>query len=348
MAQPPPLAELRRRLGSMHQLAGIDIVSAEDGLERGVRKAFVRTGTGLEYTVHIDRGFDIGEVKLNGINMTWRSPVGAVQPNLHQDDAQGWLRRFPGGLLTTCGLDNVGPASQGRPMHGRYSQIPAQLLSQRAELEGNRYILELTGQVQQYRLFGEHFVLTRTIRSEYGRNAIHVKDTIANQAFEKVPLMLLYHCNFGYPLLDESTNIHLESDVMPRDEVARQGLLNHKQIHAPTTGYEEQVFFHDPKADDNGVITVGLSNPALSIGVYLHYLKAQLPHLTQWKQLGEGTYVLGIEPGTCQVLGFEEENKAGRVLWLESGEARSFHLLFEFSSATDSTLDRSEVREVLA
>jgi galactose mutarotase-like enzyme len=344
---PLPTRELRRRLGSLHQLAGIDMVTAEDGLERGVRKALVRTGSGLEYSVHVDRGFDIGEVRFNGINMTWRSPVGATQPPLHQDDPQGWLRRFPGGLLTTCGLDNVGPASQDRPMHGRYSQIPSQLLSSRTSFEGDRYVLELVGQIRQYKLFGEHLVLTRTIRSAYGSNVIHIQDTVENQAFEKAPLLLLYHCNFGYPLLDESTLLRLESDVTPRDEAAQKGLGTYKHVHAPQEGYREQVFFHDPKADDHGLVTVGLSNPALLASVFLHYLKDQIPYLTQWKQLGEGAYVLGIEPGTCRVLGFDEEAEAGRVLWLEPGETHSSKLLFEFSTEPVPVMDGATALEML-
>lgn len=347
-SHPSSLEALRRRVGSLHQLAGIEVVTCEDGLERGVRKALVRTGAGLEYSVHIDRGFDIGEVRLHGVNLTWRSPVGAAHPHLYQDAPQGWLGRFPGGLLTTCGLDNVGSASQDRPLHGRHSQTPARLLAQRATLENDRYLLELIGEVRQYRLFGDDLVLTRKIRSEYGSNTLHVEDKIENRGFARAPLLLLYHCNFGYPLLDEPTQLRLESHVAPRDEEAAQGLGGYKEIHAPRAGYKEQVFLHDPIAGPQGVVTVGLHHPSLAVGVLMHYLKAQLPYLTQWKQLGEGAYALGLEPGTCHVLGYAEELEAGRVLWLEPGEARRFALLFEFSSRAESTLEGERILEALA
>jgi galactose mutarotase-like enzyme len=327
-----PAKDLLRRVGDMHQLAGIDLVEALEGPERGVRKARVRTGGGLEFSVNIDRGFDIGEARLNGLNMTWRSPVGSVHPYAHQGDAKGWLRRFPGGLLTTCGLDNAGPASGGRPMHGRFSQTPAKLLSARASWQGERFVLELSGEVQDYRLFGDHLVLIRRITTEYGARTLRLADRIENRGYRRSPLMLLYHCNFGYPLLDEGAELHLKSRVTPRDEAAAQGLKTYKQVHAPAPDYAEQVFIHEVEAGTDGHVLVGLVNRKLPVTAYLRYDKRQLPHFMQWRQLGEGAYVLGLEPCTCGPLGFEGEAEAGRVIWLEPGETHEISLEFGFVS----------------
>lgn len=326
----------------MHQLAGIDLTEALDGPERGVRKATVRTGGGLEFTVNIDRGFDLGETRLDGLNLTWRAPAGTVHPYAHQDDDEGWLRRFPGGLLTTCGLDNVGPASGGRPFHGRLSQTPAKLVSARAFWESERYLLELIGEVRDTKLFGNQLVLTRRISTMYGSNKLKVEDHIENQGYQRSPLMLLYHCNFGYPLLDEGAELYVESEVVPRDKAATHGLETYKQIHAPMPDYAEQVFLHNVNADSKGKATVALINRQLPAGVYLHYDKQHLPHFAQWKQFGEGDYVLGLEPGTCSVQGFEEEQRSGRVVWLEPGEGREIVLTIGFLASIE------EIDEIVA
>ena len=43
----------------------------------------------------------------------------------------------------------------------------------------------------------------------------------------------------------------------------------------------------------------------------------ELPEFVQWTMTGEGAYVLGLEPATCRVGGYEVEEAAGRVIRLE-------------------------------
>jgi hypothetical protein len=323
-------ADLSRWVGSVAQLAGIELYEALDGPERGVRKARVRSGAGLEFTVNIDRGFDIGEASLHGINVTWRSSAGAAHPYAHQHDAVGWLKRFPGGLVTTCGLDNVGPVSSGRPLHGTHSERPARLLCcQTLEQEG-AWLLTLCGEVTSYQLFGPHIVLTRRICCELGRNRLWLYDTITNRGFTPTPILLLYHCNFGYPLLSEASRLELESSVIPRDDAAAKGLARWNAFHPPQAGYAEQVFLHDATPGADGQVTLTLANPERQLAVTLSYDKATLPCLSQWKQLGEGAYVLGLEPGTCYPLGFEAEQAAGRVVMLAPQAQQHFRLTFDF------------------
>jgi gamma-glutamylcyclotransferase (GGCT)/AIG2-like uncharacterized protein YtfP len=328
--------ELQSHVGGMAQLAGIELVQALDGPERGVRKAFVRNG-GLEVTVHLDRGFDLGEARFRSTNLTWRSPVGAVHPHAHQEE-DGWLRRFAGGLLTTCGLDNVGPTSAGRPLHGRYSNLPGTLIAKRSFWKGERYFLELVGEVRDYALFGPDLVLTRRLiagcdPNDLTHNHLIVEDVIENQGFTPQPLMLLYHCNFGYPLLAAGSQLHIEGEITPRDEAAASGLDFLREMHGPCADYREQVFHCDLATDEAGRCEVKLTNPALTLSVRLRFLKAVLPHLTLWKQLGQGAYVLGLEPGTCGVLGYAREQELGRVRWLAPGERYETRLEVLFSQS---------------
>jgi hypothetical protein len=42
--------------------------------------------------------------------------------------------------------------------------------------------------------------------------------------------------------------------------------------------------------------------------------------------IGEGTYVLGVEPGNCSVLGRARERAEGTLQYLEPGKSLVFHL----------------------
>jgi hypothetical protein len=333
--------ETLARVGDIRQLAGIDLVEAIDGPGRGVRQARVWTGGGLDFVVHVDRGFDLGPAALHGTNLTWHSPMGLVHPYAFQDSAAGWARRFPGGLLTTCGPDNVGPASGGRPAHGRWSNTPARLVAAETLWRDGRYVLELVGEVRGAELFGDDLVLTRTIRTEYGATTLTINDRVENRGHRESPLLLLYHCNFGYPLLDEGDMLFVKSRVTPRDAEAARGLPACRTIASPQAGYKEQVFHHDVETDEAGLATVGLVNPRRHLAAYLRYEKASLPHLTEWRQLGEGEYVLGLEPGTCFVLGFEEEDCLGRVRRVRPGETVQTELEIGFLATP------AAIREVL-
>ena len=329
----PARSEVLKRVGDMRQLAAAELVEAQEGSERGGRKAVVTAGSGLAFTVHVDRGLDIGEASFRGVNLTWRSPVGAARSG-----TGGWLRRFPGGLLTTCGLDNVGPPEGERTLHGRHSGTPARLLRLESFWEGASYVTEILGEVRDYALFGPNLALRRRIRTRHDRAELTVRDRVTNEGYEPQPLMLLYHCNFGYPLLDEGSTLESPGALSPRDGAAEAGLSYALKLHGPEAGYAEQVFHADARLHnlgaEDGVCTVRLHNAALGVGVGLRFAASELPHFTLWKQFGEGAYVLGLEPGTCGVLGYARERELGRVVTLAPGASYETGLTFTFEAAT--------------
>ena len=53
-------SELLQRVGDVRQLGGVRLKTLSDGGERGVRVVDVATGSGFSFSVHIDRGMDIG------------------------------------------------------------------------------------------------------------------------------------------------------------------------------------------------------------------------------------------------------------------------------------------------
>ena len=65
-------------------------------------------------------------------------------------------------------------------------------------------------------------------------------------------------------------------------------------------------------------------NKKLKIGLALHFNKKQLFNFTQWKQMGEGEYVLGMEPCNCYVGGHVDPRNSGILEYLEPGKNRKF------------------------
>lgn len=327
--------ELHQWVGHVDQVAGIKSMAAADGLERGGRMLQVWTGSGLDFTVLADRALDIYACRYKGIPLAWISPIGAAHPAYYEPQGAEWLRSFPGGLLVTCGLDQFGaPCSDaGEPLglHGRVGNRPAQCVSYRTYWEEDECILEIAGQVRQARVFGENLLLQRRISTCLGSHAIHVEDVVTNEGFAPHPHMILYHFNLGFPLLSEDSRLHVEAEEsIPRDADAEDGLAHWSRFQPPTPAYREQVFRHVPRADGQGKVQVELENPRLGLGLRWTYDKASLPHLFQWKMMGQGTYVLGLEPGNSSgIEGRAVARQRGGLPHLEPGESRSYALEVE-------------------
>src|SRR5512141_2170662 len=98
--------ELKRMVGTLDQLAGIRLVEYADGKARGMRAAEVWTGSGLSFTIWLDRGMDIGPASFEGKPLAFLHPALGT-PSQYEPDGLGWLRTFGGGLLTTCGLTHI-------------------------------------------------------------------------------------------------------------------------------------------------------------------------------------------------------------------------------------------------
>jgi hypothetical protein len=305
-----------------------------DGFERGVRTADFRTGSGFEFTVLADRGMDIGWAGYRGTPLAWRSPAPASAPAFYEPEGLGWLRGFSGGLLTTCGLTYFGAPgtdeSQALGLHGRASYIPATHVAYGGSWVGDEYEMWVEGQMRQVAVYGENLVLRRRIRARLGESRLFLEDTVTNEGHQAAPLMLLYHCNFGFPVVSEDTELQVASSVQPRDEEATKGLAQCRRFEPPTPGYREQVFYHTPVPDAQGYTRAALVNRefggGVGLGAYVCFRPDELPCLVQWKMMGQGHYVCGLEPATNWVGGRAVERAAGRLGFLEPGQSRQYHL----------------------
>ncbi len=328
-------AELTERGGSTDQFAGIRMGELADGFERGVRVADVRTGSSFEFTVLVDRGLDIGPAQFSGAPLAWRSPASFSHPAFFEPDGLGWLRGFGGGLVTTCGLTYFGAPTvdggQALGLHGRASHLPATNLAHGADWHGDEYELWVSGQLREARLFGENVTLRRRITARMGESRLTLEDAVTNEGHESTPHMLLYHCNLGYPVLSEHSELLIDdAEVLARDEVSAAGLPQHRRFETPTPRYSEQVFQHRTKTDAEGNARAALVNRTFDggrgLGVFVRWRAAELPWLNQWKMMGQGAYVVGLEPATNWTIGRAAERAAGRLRFLEPGETRNYHV----------------------
>jgi hypothetical protein len=324
--------KIKSYVGTMDQLARIRTSVLDDGRGRGIRIADVDNGSGLRFTILLDRGMDIGDASFNGVPFAYQTPVGLVHPSHFEPDGFRWLRSFGGGLLAGCGLRNVGSpeAEEGMRvdgplgLHGRLSNTPAEDIAVSKGWKDGKYCLSVSGIIREVSFFGENLEMKRTISTVMGDNSITISDEVTNRGVRPSPLMILYHINAGFPLLSEKTVVEGRvKKTTPRTENASADLGRWNTCQPPTSGYVEQCFFHDVDADTDGMARMTLRNPELGVAIEVAYRKAELPCFTQWKMMGEQEYVMGLEPANCHPGGQTAEKENGTLQIIRPDETIS-------------------------
>jgi hypothetical protein len=333
--------EIEARVGRLEQIGGIRRYHLSEGLEAGVEQLQVRTGAGLTYYVTPARALDISLAEFGGAPISWQAANGDVHPAYYDKEGLEWLRTAAGGLLMTCGLTQVGAATvdNGQPLglHGRIHHLPARQVVAEGRWNGDEYEMTIRGVVEESIIFGEHLRLTREIRSTLGSNRITLTDVVENIAFAPAPCMVLYHFNFGFPLLMEETTFRFPSKrVVPRE--AETPVEGYNRWQAPDVGHFERVYFHEELETQKGWAVASIHNPHFPLGaglgtralaVKLAWKTDTLPMLVQWRMPGTGAHVLGIEPTNCGVLGRDKAREQGTLPMIEPGEARTFRVALE-------------------
>jgi hypothetical protein len=334
--------------GSTSQFAGVRLMTLGDGIERGIRMLEFRSGTGLRFTVLVDRAFDITDCDYRGMAIGWHSPAGFRHPGLHDYEGEGglgWLRSFSG-LMVTCGLDHIlfmndvptdsyvyGPRKSARhSLHGRIGTLPGRLAGYGERWQGDDLVLWCEGSVIQGTVFGEHLELIRRIEITAGTNDIRISDRVVNRGFYRTPHMYCYHINVGHPVLAEGARYLAPiADVVwaahAGDDYRRQG-VGYRSLPAPRTNFHEQVWQHELVADPAGAMPVAVVNDSLGLGFEVVTRKDQFPCMFEWQNLQAGQYAVGIEPSTHHVLGNLAARERGEMIWLEHAEERRYDTVF--------------------
>ncbi len=337
--------ELRRRIGDFRQVLGVELYELQDGPERGLRVLAFKSGSGLSFTVLVDRSMDFGSFDFKGIAFAWQSGTGFRHPSLLDpmgDGGNGFMRGFSG-LMCTCGLDHIrqpdrGPAGHfdlplrqeiDYPMHGRGALQPAQLGGYGLRWDGDDAVLWCEGTVHQVQVMGEHLSLTRRIEVAVGSSQVHFTDTVRNHGFARTPHMLLYHINLGWPLLDEGARFCAPitgtlAANMPRD--VQQA--DYRVQSGPRPRFVQQVLDHAFEADADGHVPVALLNHRLGLGFVVTFEARAFRCLQQWQALGDGVYGLGIEPATSHWGSRADAQNNGEVMELAHDESKTYRSSF--------------------
>jgi hypothetical protein len=343
------------KISNPAQLGGIETAVIDNGLGRGTRIAWINTGTGLRYKVVIDRAMDIADAFYNQHSLAWLSHVGITPPEPFSNKGTDWLRTFGGGLLTTCGLTHIGgpevDAYGERGLHGQIGNIPAEIESIiQPDPPAGKMEMSITGRIKQTQVFGPNLELKRTISGTIGQASIKIHDEVLNRGNMPVPHMILYHFNFGWPLVDEGTDIIWKGKWQSRDgdidnKIFRKG-NNFRKCSAPLeehSGGGEEAAFIDVTANSAGQYTCGLHNSRIGIAVALRFQKKQLPWLTNWQHWGKGEYVTGLEPGTNPPIGQAKAREQHELIYLAPGKSRQYDLEIEVLDNEESINELSKI-----
>ena len=299
-----------------------------EGKASGVNIIEVCTAGGLQVDLLPDAGLDIGQVRFRGTNVTFISKNGYDSPAAIAPYETEFLNTFPGGMLYTCGLRSTGGAhrdgDEWHPLHGRYHSLMAEQVC--TEVIDNTILIR--GTVRETALFGHNLVLKRTIRIPIFGAELTVADELTNLAHRDEEYALLYHCNFGYPLVSEKARLELPENrkTTPRTPFAATGLGRETTFDAPVPLQEERVFFHEEMPH-----TAALVNDAEHIRMTMHWSDS-LPILAHWRSMASGDYVCGLEPTNCYIMGRKAERENGSLPVLKPFETVTTEVRFHFET----------------
>ncbi len=335
---------------SVHQVGGIRTGTIDypspsaAGGGQACRVAHVNTGSGLRFTVALDRGGDIVEASFNQHNLAFLTPNGYKPPNHAYHRELDWLNGWPGGLVTTCGPRYIGGPreenGEATSLHGYHSNTPAAVeMIINPDPQFGRHEMLLSMVITDSRMFGPIVEVRRQIQCRLGAPEIVIFDQVTNRGDQRVPHNWLYHVNLGYPLLDEGAKLVFagklfsswdtdEASKSPRPNVERL-----KRIPAGLSahaGAGERGVIIDPKPDRDGMAHAGLINNKLKLAVELAFPTEALPRLANWQHFGpNGSYVTGIEPFSGSLVGKANDNHPTADQWLDPGQTKRYHLVIK-------------------
>ena len=309
--------ELLKLCGNMEQLAGVRRIEYQDGRASGLRCALVENGV-LEFPLMLDKCLDPAWLRYRGMNMSFLSKPGLQGRNAYDTAGEEAVYSIMGGAMFTCGLGNVHGCRRiggtDYPTHGRIRTTPAEKVSMDAFWDGGEYRIRVTGEMREARLFGENMVLRRSVETVYGSPWIRFVDVIENQGAEPQPLLILYHCNAGYPFLSPGARILVpELSCAPRDSEAERGMEDRLRMEGPEDGCPEQVFQYTLAADAEGNTFGAVVNDSLELALCIRWNVRSLPFMTQWKSRASCDYAMALEPANCGLNG-----RAGQAQVLEA------------------------------
>lgn len=307
------------------------------GKQEGSKVLTITSKNGLTISLSPTRGMDLLKVTGHGVRLGWDSPVKeVVNPaniNLESRNGLGWLEGF-NEMMVRCGFEWTGhPVTKDGviyTLHGKAGNTPASKVEVIVDDKAPHEI-RIRGLLKETTFKKANLETWTELRYVPGSDAFTVHDVLTNQADYPHDYQIIYHSNFGTPILEKDARfIAPLKSVSPFNDYAKKGLDGWNVYGAPTKDFDEMVFNLTPKADSSGKTVAAVINSKGDKGASIEFDTHQLPLLTMWKNtdtLKQG-YVTGIEPGTNYAYPVTIEKEQGRVKQLQPGQSTAFTLTY--------------------
>ena len=333
------------------------------GLQKGVEVVEVDNGK-LSFAILPTRGMGIWKAQAGDIRLGWDSPVkDPVHPLFVQPlerGGLGWLQGF-NEWIVRCGLSSMGapcqdviidnngnPSEVFLPLHGKIANLAVRKVS--IEISDTEIIVR--GEVDETMLFGPALRLNAEVRTHFGSGALTINDTVTNLGRNATEHELLYHINYGEPLLEKGARLVVPfKEVAPRDPRATEGIGSFDTYNGPKPGFVEQAYWFSLAAKRGSRETLAmLRNAKGNMASVLRFNLKDFPCFTLWKNTAarEDGYVTGLEPSTSYPNSRKFERSKGRVLTLKGGESRTTSLTVETLDTRKAVLEAESEIKTLA
>jgi hypothetical protein len=259
------------------------------GKQEGVELIEIDNGR-MTISVIPTRGMNVLRVRSGDITLGWNSPVKQiVNPTFIELDSRGglgWLDGF-NEMLVRCGFEWAGHAGMDNgkllTLHGRAGNTPASKVVVAVD-DQPPHRIRVRGRIDEQTFKFVDYQMWTEISTEPGSGSFRINDTLTNRGDYEREFQIIYHGNFGPPLLQEGSVFEAPvKQVTPFNDYAAKEIATWTTYRGPTKDYDEQVYNVIPFADGNGFTTVLLRDKAGDRGVKLRYNVAELPHFTLWK-----------------------------------------------------------------
>ncbi len=238
------------------------------GKQEGVELIEVDNGR-TTISVIPTRGMNVFRVRSGDVTLGWNSPVKQiVNPAFIELDSRGglgWLDGF-NEMLVRCGFEWAGHPGMDNgkllTLHGRAGNTPASKVVVVID-DQPPHRIHVRGKVdEQVFKFADYEVWTE-LSTEPGSRGFRISDTLTNRGDYEREFQIIYHGNFGPPLLAEGSKFEAPAkQVTPFNDYAAKDVATWPTYRAPTRDFDEQVYNFVLFADPNGLTTVMLRNKA--------------------------------------------------------------------------------------
>ena len=315
-----------RMVGNFNQLQAARRITFRDGVSDGIRAIELRNRSGLYATCMEDQCLNLYDFSYRGINFSFQSKNGLVSNKFFNGGTSEFSYYWPAGMFYTCGLTNTGAAVLENGMyyaeHGRIGMMPAENVA----VTHTDDAVVITGQIADVMLCGHHLRLSRTITFPYVGKQIRIQDCVSNMEGISTELMLLYHCNFGYPLLSPGARIVMGKGILINQIDGAPIPNDFGSITEPRDDKCEEVYCNTPVPNTDGYAYAGVINEDLKLGGYVKFKTDTLPYMIYWKNMCAHDYCIGLEPSVSFSQGRKEERENGTLPVLDPYETRVFEI----------------------